>query len=457
MKIALIQMQMSMDKKVNFKRAMENIEDVCLNGAELVLFPEAQLTPFFPQYPAAMLEGMGISKTAFSIPEDDDRIKAFSDKAKEKEIYLVPNFYVKTKEGRLFDRSYMMDPQGEILGSSDMVNIYSAENFFEKDYYEPSESGFRVYDTPFGRIGIVICFDRHLAESVRSCALQGAQMVLIPAANVKSEPLDVFEAELRGQAYENNVFIAMCNRVGQEDAMDFAGQSIVIDPEGQIIAKAGDGEENLLLDIDLGAAIRSRNKRPYLGFIRPNAAVYHMAGEFTDPVLPSPNTLYLAMADYDKGDPMRIQHFTKVWTYARLIGLGENLTAEEETILETAAIVHDIGIHKAEKDFGSSDGKLQEKLGPMEAEKLLKSLLYPPRIIERVCFLVGHHHTYDKIEGRDYQILVEADFLVNIYEDKLPKSAAETAYQKIFCTETGKRLFRQMYPKEGWRGDGTNK
>lgn len=446
MKIALIQMQMSMDKKTNLKRAMENIEDACLNGAELVLFPEAQLTPFFPQYPSAMLEGMGIHKTAFAIPEDDERIQSFADKAKEKEIYLSPNFYVQTKEGKLFDRSYFMDPNGEILGTSEMVNIYSAENFFEKDYYDPSETGFRVFDTPNGRIGIVICFDRHLAESVRSCALQGAQLVLIPSANVKNEPLDVFEAELRGQAFENNVFIAMCNRVGQEDGMDFAGESLVIDPEGQVIAKAGDQEENLLVNLDLGQAIRSRNQRPYLSYVRPSAAVYHMAGDFTDPTVPSPETLYLAMADYDRGDPKRIQHFTKVWTYARLIGLGEKLSAEEQTILETAAIVHDIGIHKAEKDFGSSDGKLQEKLGPGEAEKLLKSLLYPPRIIERVCYLVGHHHTYDGIEGRDYQILVEADFLVNIYEDELPKQAAEAAYQKIFRTETGKRLFRQMYP-----------
>ncbi len=128
-----------------------------------------------------------------------------------------------------------------------------------------------------------------------------------------------------------------------------------------------------------------------------------------------------------------------------MIGIGEGLSVEMQNILEIAAIVHDIGIHKAERSFGSSDGKLQEKLGPGEAIKLLTDLGYPRRIIDRVAYLVGHHHTYTDIDGTDYQILVEADFLVNIYEDELSGEAAKSAYERIFRTETGKRLFRQMY------------
>lgn len=161
----------------------------------------------------------------------------------------------------------------------------------------------------------------------------------------------------------------------------------------------------------------------------------------------APEELYHEMAAYDAGDPMRIQHFTKVWTYARLIGLGEGLDKRTQYILETAAILHDIGIHPAEAKYGSSAGKYQEELGPGEAGKLLSRLHYSPEVIDRVCFLIGHHHTYDTIEGADYQILVEADFLVNLYEDGLSTEAAKKACEKIFVTETGKAMWTAMYGK----------
>ena len=93
-----------------------------------------------------------------------------------------------------------------------------------------------------------------------------------------------------------------------------------------------------------------------------------------------------------------------------------------------AAIVHDIGIHKAEKKYGQCGGKLQEKEGPPEAEKLLKKLGADRETIDRVCYLVGHHHTYTEIDGLDYQILIEADFLVNLYEDGVDQKAVRAAY-----------------------------
>ena len=86
----------------------------------------------------------------------------------------------------------------------------------ECDYYTPSEEGFQVFTTEFGKIGIVICFDRHLPESIRSCAAQGADLVIVPTANTKAEPLEMFEWEMRVQAYQNQTFVAMCNRVGKE-------------------------------------------------------------------------------------------------------------------------------------------------------------------------------------------------------------------------------------------------
>lgn len=157
-------------------------------------------------------------------------------------------------------------------------------------------------------------------------------------------------------------------------------------------------------------------------------------------------TVINAMIAYDAGDPMRIHHFLKVYTFARLIGLEEGLDPHTQFILEAAAVVHDIGIHKAEAIYGSSHGKYQEALGPAEADTLLTGLNWPRDVIDRIMYLVGHHHTYANIEGPDYQILVEADFLVNLYEDELPPAAQKRAYETIFRTAAGKRLCRNLYP-----------
>ena len=152
-----------------------------------------------------------------------------------------------------------------------------------------------------------------------------------------------------------------------------------------------------------------------------------------------------AMIAYDAGDPMRIHHFLKVHAFARLIGQEERLDPHTQFTLETAAVVHDIGIHRAEAVYGSSHGKYQEELGPAEAEALLTGLDWPRGVIERIMYLVGHHHTYDHIDGPDYQILVEADFLVNLYEDEVSPDAVCKAYEKIFRTECGKKICRNMF------------
>ena len=153
-----------------------------------------------------------------------------------------------------------------------------------------------------------------------------------------------------------------------------------------------------------------------------------------------------AMIGYDQGDAKRIQHFVKVHDFATAIGKLEGLDEETQFILESASILHDIGIHISEQIYGSSSGKYQELEGPAEAKKLLDGLEWPADVTERVCYLVGHHHTYHDMDGMDYQILVEADFLVNLFEDKVSPDGCRNAYHKIFRTESGKRLYRTMYP-----------
>jgi HD superfamily phosphodiesterase len=153
----------------------------------------------------------------------------------------------------------------------------------------------------------------------------------------------------------------------------------------------------------------------------------------------------LAMIRYFQGDVRRINHFLKVYGFAKAIGAAENLDSRTQEILEIAALTHDIGIQNSEAKYGSASGAYQQSEGPPEAEKLLRSLGADEAIIVRVCWLIAHHHIYQDIKGQDYQILVEADFLVNAYEDGLSHNAISTFGHKVFRTQTGRNLLHTLY------------
>lgn len=155
--------------------------------------------------------------------------------------------------------------------------------------------------------------------------------------------------------------------------------------------------------------------------------------------------LKLRMISYDRGDPARIQHFIKVYTFAVMIGEGEQLPEDTMEILRAAALVHDIGIKAAEEKYESSDGRLQEKEGPPIAREMLTRIGYSQEVVERVCYLVGHHHTYVNMDGMDYQILVEADFLVNLYENSSTRRVIHNVDTKIFRTASGKKILHEMF------------
>jgi HD superfamily phosphodiesterase len=126
------------------------------------------------------------------------------------------------------------------------------------------------------------------------------------------------------------------------------------------------------------------------------------------------------MISFNEGDPKRISHFIKVHSFARLIGIGEKLDDTTLFILEAAAYTHDIGIRPAEEKYGRCDGKLQEQEGPIYAQQMLSELGFE-------------------------NYMIEADFLVNLYEDCEGKNARRKAYENIFRTESGKRMFREMF------------
>lgn len=157
------------------------------------------------------------------------------------------------------------------------------------------------------------------------------------------------------------------------------------------------------------------------------------------------DNLVVKTTEFFRGDGKRIQHFIKVYAYSALIGRLEGIDGETQDILEAAAVVHDVGIKPAEEKYGYNNGKLQEELGPAEAEILLKAAGYSAAQIERIVFLVGHHHTYTNIDGLDYQILVEADFLVNLQEEESSEKAICNVYEKIFKTESGKKQCRDIF------------
>lgn len=161
--------------------------------------------------------------------------------------------------------------------------------------------------------------------------------------------------------------------------------------------------------------------------------------------MPKLGHLIAKMTQYYRGDPHQIEHFLKVYGYAVAIADGEQLPPLTCEVLYTAAVLHDVGCKVSVQKYGSSAGPHQEKEGPPIARSMLQELGYKEPLIQRVCYLIGHHHTYRGIDGDDYQVLVEADFLTNIGESEQYYRSRYTALENIFRTPTGIHLFGQLY------------
>jgi HD superfamily phosphodiesterase len=153
----------------------------------------------------------------------------------------------------------------------------------------------------------------------------------------------------------------------------------------------------------------------------------------------------LEMIRYFGGDVRRINHALKVLGFAQAIAAAENISAEAREIVGLAAALHDIGIPEAERKYGSSAGNLQEKEGPPVAKDILQRIGADTGIIERVCHIIGRHHSYHKIDGIDFRILVEADFLVNISEDAMDVQSIRSVGKKCFKTKCAIELLEGMY------------
>lgn len=275
MRIALVQQRASSDRDANVERGLANLRQAASSGAQLVVYAELAFDPFYPQRPAAA----GYRELAEPIP--GPTTETFAAAARELGVVVVLNLFELDGE-HTFDTSPVIDADGSPLGKTRMVHITDYPCFHEQGYYAPGDSGAPVYDTAAGRLGVAICYDRHYPEYMRALALAGAQVVVVPQAGAVDEwPEGLFQAEMRVAAFQNGYYVALCNRVGEEERLTFAGGSFVCDPEGRLVAEAGAKEEILTCDLDLSLVGESHARRLFLRHRRPELYGEWLAGRGT--------------------------------------------------------------------------------------------------------------------------------------------------------------------------------
>ena len=264
MNIALIQQPCTTDKSQNLKRGLQAARKAAQSGAEVICFPELAFEPFYPQFdnPA--------DPKQYAEPIPGPITNAFSELAVDHEVVIVLNLF-ELDGDKTYDSSPVINVDGSILGTTRMVHITDYACFHEKKYYTPGNHGAPVYDTPYGKIGVAICYDRHYPEYMRALALNGAELVVVPQAGAIGEwPEGLYQAELQTAAFQNGYFTALCNRVGEEPKLTFAGESFVCNPSGKVTAEAAQGNEEILhATIDLTEVSQSHAKQLFLPDRRP--------------------------------------------------------------------------------------------------------------------------------------------------------------------------------------------
>ena len=264
MRIALVQQHATPDKPANVARGLEALERAARDGAELVAYAELAFERFHPQQPAS---GNPLS-LAETVPGPITDI--FAKKARELGVVVVLNLYERDGE-RAFDCSPVIDADGSLLGRTRMIHITDYPCFHEQGYYTPGDTGAPVYRTRAGQVGVAICYDRHYPEYMRALALGGADVVVVPQAGSIGEwPDGLYEAEMQVAAFQNGYFVALCNRVGEEDCLTFAGESFVCAPDGRVLARAPAGRDAVLAsDLDIQDNAASHARRLFMQHRRP--------------------------------------------------------------------------------------------------------------------------------------------------------------------------------------------
>lgn len=255
-KVAAAQIKISDDMEENYKKTLHYIWKASEHGAKFICFPEGQLSHYIPQY-------KGLKANNYAIGLDHPYIKGFCEACMQAHIIASIALCLEI-DGKVFATNMIISENGKIMGIGKKNHIVQTEHFYEQDYFTAGNEGFQVVETNIGKIGIIVCFDRHYPESYRTCVLKGADFIVVPVANEKIEPSDVFQWEIRIAAFQNSVNLVMCNRVGLEGHMDFSGESVFVNPDGSIVSLASDQEQLLFAELDMEKARGLREKKQYI-------------------------------------------------------------------------------------------------------------------------------------------------------------------------------------------------
>lgn len=265
MKIAVAQIHGSADRNANQAQAKRLVEQAANDGAQTIVFPEMSILEFFPRLPHRY-EFFDLAE-----PIPGPTMDWFANLARDSGINIIYNHYERSPEHLFFDTSVVLDRTGGYVGRQRMMHIAEEPGYNEKFYYTPGWDRYNVFDLDGWRFGLAICYDRHFPEVFRSFILQGAQLVIVPTAVARAEPFaEVYEMEMKAAAVTHGVYIALANRTGSEPPLEFMGQSMVIDPQGQIVDSL-DSRPNEICTVELSkeAVTKARVLFPFLRDRRP--------------------------------------------------------------------------------------------------------------------------------------------------------------------------------------------
>ncbi len=273
--VALIQMSCSADPQENLEKVLSRIEEAARQGAQIISTQELFRSPYFCQ-----TEAHANFELAEPIPGPST--EALSKLAAACGVVIVGSLFERRAPGLYHNTAVVLDADGQLLGKYRKMHIPDDPLFYEKFYFTPGDLGFRAFDTRYGKIGVLICWDQWYPEGARLTALAGAQILFYPTAIGWQPPEkeeygerqhSSWETIQRSHAIANGVYIAVANRVGHEltpaghpgEGIEFWGQSFIADPSGQLIAKAGIAEEQILMaEVDFGKLDIQRTHWPFL-------------------------------------------------------------------------------------------------------------------------------------------------------------------------------------------------
>ncbi len=263
-RLALLQMNCSGGREQNLVRAEQMIRDAASKSAQIILLPEVFHELFF-------ITDLNARYFDMAEPIPGPITEAMAKLARELEIVIVAPIYERVDRSVYYNSAAVIDADGSLLGVYRKNHIPLNMIFYEKLYFKPGNLGYPVFNTRYGKIGLLICHDRHYPEGARALALNGAEIVLIPSATPdKSLSRKVWEKELCAHAIFNEYFVAGLNRTGQEGNYFYYGHSVAFDPTGEMMAQAGTDEEVFIIDCDLDMITQRRRAWQFYRDRRPD-------------------------------------------------------------------------------------------------------------------------------------------------------------------------------------------